>query len=72
MSRYTHIRAPPHTLLDVGPNPDVVGVFLLFYANANSPGTLKIPAQHTGSADKSSMSLDFPSFNGGCVRCNRP
>jgi hypothetical protein len=72
MSRHTHIRAPAHTLLDVGPNPNVVRVFLLFYANSNSSGTLKIPAQHTGSTDESSMSLDFPSFNGGCVRRNRP
>lgn len=69
---HTHISAPTHTLLDVSPDSNVVWVFLLFYPNSNSSRTLKIPAQHTGATNKSSMSLDFPSFNGGCISSNRP
>ena len=72
MNRYTHVRAPAHTLLDIGPNPNIVWEFLLSYVNSNSPRAVKIPTQHTGATDKSSMSLDFPCFDGGCVRSNRP
>ena len=72
MRMHTYIRTPTHTLLDVSPNPNVVRVFLLFYANPNSARTLKIPAQHTGATDKSSMPFDFPSFNRGRVRRDRP
>lgn len=62
----------PHALLEILPNPNIIGKFLFLDPHLHAIWALEEPAKMAGAPDERLVALDFPTFDCGRIDHEAP
>lgn len=62
----------PHSLTEIGENPNIPGEFLVLDADFCAVGSVKLAAEDACAAEQGVVAFDFPAFDCGDVEGEAP